>query len=325
MPGLRKKKKTVNHLFLSKNERETRSFDNKNYQFLNASKKINVANYSQKVNQNELVNFEALVESNDFRDADLFDFSNIKTATDLLFWKFGQTLFKDDIFKKKNSEYFLLNGCPNISIWSLHYLNKIFEKNLLSIPSIKLNERFSCCERISESLLVSLNYDPRNLIKHEKIFDQAKCVIINSDNFSPNLIEKISNSQAILPAENELNHFFKYGRLKNGKNKFLNLYECSESYAEFFISERNSIVLTFDACEEIEKNAKSILSRLLVVYAKNILPSSILVLGVGKDDDNINDKIRSALFEKLKSVKDEIKSDQDIYLTKKHYLKKNFC
>lgn len=161
---------------------------NTNKFFLASLRPLSIRNFD-KFFQNELINFDILTESSEFKNADLFDFSNIETANDFLFWKIGKILSKNKNFKEKiNFEYFILNGCSNITIWSLHYLNKIFDKDLFSSHSIKvlkfkihnlvliffvfdkLNERFSCCERISESLLVSLNYDKKVLVKNGILF-----------------------------------------------------------------------------------------------------------------------------------------------------------
>lgn len=81
-----------------------------------------------------------------------------------------------------------------------------------------------------------------------------------------------------------------------------------------FLSERNSIVLTFETNEGILLNVQSILSRLSIIMRKNILPVSILILGVGKADNNLIEKLRNLLNEELKSIRTEIQKDLDVYL-----------
>lgn len=66
------------------------------------------------------------------------DLSGNKEVTDLNFWNLYQTQIKNENLVSKIPEEIILNGCSSISIWSIHYLNKIRNKNLLSLPSKKV-------------------------------------------------------------------------------------------------------------------------------------------------------------------------------------------
>ncbi|RNA37676.1 serine threonine- kinase pats1 [Brachionus plicatilis] len=241
-----------------------------------------------------LVDIDVLNNS-DYYKQETLDLSGKKNVTDLLFWKLHQNFAGDESHKVKIPYNFILNGCSNISI---------------CLPSEKLNNFLSCCPKISESLMVSLNYNSETLYINEHLFDHAKCVIINSDNFSPNLIEKIDKSLANLPSQ----IFFRYSKIKSSKNKFLNIFECNQSLADFFTSERNLAVLTYDTRENEEKVLNSILSRLLMMMAKNILPCGILVLGVGQGDQNLIEKLQKNLHKSLDKIKKKLKKTIDTYL-----------
>lgn len=87
--------------------------------------------------KNGILNLDALIESSEFQDAKVLDFSGIETSTDVLFWNLSSILASKK-FDRDNLDYFLLNGCANVSIWTLHYLNSFNGRNLFSIPTTKV-------------------------------------------------------------------------------------------------------------------------------------------------------------------------------------------
>lgn len=90
--------------------------------------------------RNAILDLDTLIKSSEFENAKILDFSGVETATDLLFWKLKSILSKNENFNKKDLDHFLLNGCANISIWTLHHLNSFSKKNLFTIPSIKVTK-----------------------------------------------------------------------------------------------------------------------------------------------------------------------------------------
>lgn len=87
-----------------------------------------------------------------------------------------------------------------------------------------------------------------------------------------------------------------------------------KSLSEVFISERNLIVLSYDSNQSEENIVDSILSRLLIIMAKNIIPLGILVLGVGKNEQTSIEKIHKNLNKRLNNIQKEIKKNADIFL-----------
>ncbi|RNA38600.1 dynein heavy chain domain-containing 1-like [Brachionus plicatilis] len=268
---------------------------------------------------NGILNLDALIKSNEFENAKKLDFSGVETVTDLLFWMLKSILSKNQNFNREDLDYLLLNGCANISIWTLNYLNLFNKRNLFSKPTIKLNERFSCCPRISESLMVSLNFDAQINAQNEQIFDQAKCVLINSNSFNARLSENIFNLNQI---KSDKNAFFKYIKLKLSKKKTINFYECSQSNSELFLSEKNLVILTYDANQDEETIKNSVLPRLLIVMVKNVLPVKVLILGVGQTDTNFVLQIHSSVNKALKILEKKLRKSVDLHL--KNYLNLNF-
>ncbi|RNA05401.1 hypothetical protein BpHYR1_042106 [Brachionus plicatilis] len=172
----------------------------------------------------------------------IVDFSGFDRATDLLFWLLKYNLPVSKSFKL-DVDKFLLNGCSFISIWTIHYLYKNFGLSLFNDHSAKLDEKIMCCPRITESLIVSLNYNFKNVLKDitqglktrnfvlawvnykSSVYSQAKCIIINSDTFNPKIVQAISQYEQ----DNEANiSYFTPVQIKDDKNQILNIYQCSQ-------------------------------------------------------------------------------------------------
>lgn len=65
------------------------------------------------------------------------------------------------------------------------------------------------------------------------IYNQAKCVIINSDSFNSKIIESLEQN---INASKDNDSFFQTTRLKNDKNQILNLYQCSQVIKLIFLN-----------------------------------------------------------------------------------------
>lgn len=91
--------------------------------------------------KNGIISLDALIESNEFENAKILDFSGVETSTDFLFWNL-KSILSSRKFQRDNLDYILLNGCANISIWTLNYLNSFNERNLFSIPTTKVTGNF---------------------------------------------------------------------------------------------------------------------------------------------------------------------------------------
>lgn len=70
----------------------------------------------------------------------------------------------------------------------------------------------------------------RYLILKGDIYDQAKCIIINSDNFDFKIVEKFDQNGKKM--EKNFN-FFATVQLQNDKNQNLNLFQCSQVFKIF--------------------------------------------------------------------------------------------
>lgn len=68
----------------------------------------------------------------------ILDFTGFESATDLIFWYLKSNLSISQSFKL-DCKKFLLNGCPYLSIWTIHYLNAIWGRSIFDIePEIKV-------------------------------------------------------------------------------------------------------------------------------------------------------------------------------------------
>ena len=70
-----------------------------------------------------------------------FNFSGFESATDFLIFTLAKRLSKHPRKSKINIDEILLNGCKNITLWSLLYLSSIKEKNLLDLHKSILSVR----------------------------------------------------------------------------------------------------------------------------------------------------------------------------------------
>ncbi len=189
----------------------------------------------------------------------------------------------------------------------MSYLAKSSNSNLLDLFNLENNttealplaKRVSSCELISKDMIVSLQHSPDNH-KDIKLADTSKIVIINEDTLLPCIAKRL------VPTTKTDNRLFTYAKL-NYLDKILNIYDCSESFSHLVLTERNLIVLTFNIekidAENYERINKSLMRRLLMLASKNILPISVMILGLGgshlndevikKVADNLNDSVLS--------------------------------
>lgn len=87
---------------------------------------------------NGFLDWKAVIEHAENENVKSLDFSGFDTATDLLFWYLKYFLPPSQSFKV-DVDNFLLNGCSYITIWSMHYLNKILGWNMFNDPSIQVD------------------------------------------------------------------------------------------------------------------------------------------------------------------------------------------
>ena len=84
-------------------------------------------------------------------------------------------------------------------------------------------------------------------------------------------------------------------------NKSLNVFEVTESLSDLFLSERCTIILTFSCEGSPENMVKSIIRRLIKIASRNLLPSGIMVLGLGQLHSevlkNISDGVDKAILQ----------------------------
>lgn len=81
-----------------------------------------------------------------------------------------------------------------------------------------------------------------------------------------------------------------------------------------FISEKNLVVLSYDTNENEENILNAILSRLLMIMAKNVLPCGILLLGVGKSNPDSLEKLQKKLFKSLNKIQKNIKNSSQTFI-----------
>lgn len=96
------------------------------------------------------------------------------------------------------------------------------------------------------------------------MWNSAKVVIINQDDENTFLIDFLLNKQTV---NNKFRSLFKYARLEES-NKYLNLFECSESLSNIFLTERNLTIITFKSNESEENVKNSVVRRLLKIMTK---------------------------------------------------------
>ena len=77
--------------------------------------------------------------------------------------------------------------------------------------------------------------------------------------------------------------------LRSFKRNNILFYFSFKSTAELFLSERNLVIITFENAGE--HTAESVFKRLLRVANKNILPNSILILGLHLIEAHLVNKI----------------------------------
>lgn len=129
----------------------------------------------------------------------------------------------------------------------------------------------------------------------------AKTVIINDTNSAPFLINRLH------PDFKSGKNQFNYIKLELTDKKFINVYECSEIIADIFLSKRCLIIITFETSSDMTTLVASIMRRLLKVAATNVVPNSVMILGLKPLPMNIFTDI-------VKTVKKQISKLQVVLL-----------
>ncbi len=132
-------------------------------------------------------------------------------------------------------------------------------------------------------------------------------MIINEDKTQPKVINLLKNTSSPTVKQTHLFAFAKY----ETSNKCLNLFECTEGMCEHFLTERTLVVVTFEVVQPEKTIAQSIVRRLLKIANKNILPASILILGLSKLEENLFNKIVENVNEALDTLKHELQTSVD--------------
>ena len=132
-------------------------------------------------------------------------------------------------------------------------------------------------------------------------------MIINEDNTQPKVINLLNNKSSTTVKQTHLFAFAKY----EASNKCLNLYECTDGMCEHFLTERTLVVVTFEVDQPEKTITQSIVRRLLKIASKNILPASILILGLSKLEENLFNKIVGNVNESLDTLKHELQTSVD--------------
>jgi chlorite dismutase len=112
---------------------------------------------------------------------DLLDFSGLESATDLMFFIISEQLKEHNKNARNIVNTIILKGCKFISFMSLYYLNSATDKNInnLSIEfKHKLRQRLAGCDRISESMIASLQFNNNSSSKDGNLFIQQFCIKI---------------------------------------------------------------------------------------------------------------------------------------------------
>lgn len=100
------------------------------------------------INLNEKNEFDyAVFKSNNFIQADQFDFSGLESATDYLFFSLIKNFNEHHKKTSISVDNIELKGCKNLTIWSLFYLNKTFNKTFNDFKS-----RVTCVQLIKINL-----------------------------------------------------------------------------------------------------------------------------------------------------------------------------
>jgi hypothetical protein len=77
-------------------------------------------------------------------NAKKLDFTGVECATDYLMFQIAKLLRTHKNKAEIKLNEISLNGCANVSIWSMHYLYAAFEQNLndpKNISSLKVNAK----------------------------------------------------------------------------------------------------------------------------------------------------------------------------------------
>lgn len=77
-------------------------------------------------------------KSDQFRNAETFDFTGINSLTDYHFYKIGQHLAKLPDLKLIDFDKIRIRGVQFVSIWALHYLYQAVNQSIFDLKKSKL-------------------------------------------------------------------------------------------------------------------------------------------------------------------------------------------
>ncbi len=189
---------------------------------------------------------------------------------------------------------------------------------------LKIKERAYGCDLISEAMLSSLAYE-KTYNSQLPLANMGKVVVINENGHVPSIVSSLNKKQSN-------SKFVDYAQINIGdkeNSRVVNVYECSSDFSEMFLSERNLVVVTFRG-EDESAIVSSVMERLLKVVNKNILPCSVMILGLGGYDmeamERISEKVLKSIDELERNVEAELKSvlnDYDALKDNQFFVKVN--
>lgn len=124
-------------------------------------------------------------------------------------------------------------------------------------------ESIAGCDSINKDLVLSLECKETEIAKYhdEKLRKEAKVVVINENSKSSGL--------EVFKKDTTTSSPFRYARVE-AENQAFNFYECWESLADSFLTERCIVIITFDPKDTEEAIRNGITRRLFQVFCKVI-------------------------------------------------------
>jgi hypothetical protein len=182
------------------------------------------------------------------------DFSGCESLTDFALDLIADKLKQNESSSYKNALKFVdgikFNGCKYLTIWALDYLCKSELKTIRNCQ-FDMRHRFVGCDRISESMIVSLmSKNTWNINDELGMVNTAKAVIIKDDKHQDFNLLSILMKQSSSKIDEEKSDIgrisggiggpLKYAKLQTDA-KILNIFECNQ-------------VNYFKKCNEIKKS-----------------------------------------------------------------------
>ena len=120
----------------------------------------------------KLLNSEEII-CQDILTTNQFNFTGLESATDYLISEFSNSLNTHPLKESIKVNEINLKGCQHLTIWSLYYLNKTFNKTLndLKIESL---QQVAGCDEINQNLVVSFIANNNDLFQSKFIYSESK-------------------------------------------------------------------------------------------------------------------------------------------------------